>query len=657
MSKKVVQSVLQLKDKFSQPILKTSKNTRSFQRQVKKTKNSISKFKKGAVSDFKSVAKSAVGLGAAYLGFNAIKEGMSSCTAEAKAMIEAETKLTAVFKATGKATEAEIAALRAHGDALETQGVIGAEVTTAFQQQLATYNLTADSVKKLSEGSLDLIAQMNGANAAQKDGVNVGNMLGKVLSGQLGALSRAGISFDKAQEKILKYGTEEEKVATLAEVLEQNVGGVNKALLDTDDGKIVAMNHMFGALKETIGRKILPLQAKFADWFATKIPVIETIVLKMFSAAESAAEMLVPQIKKLWAWLKKAFKSDQMKAFVDGLKLAVKWMIKAFKSDQMKKFLDIFKEVLTKVKDIIGQVAKKAYELAQYIIKNWKKFEPIIYGIVGAFAAYKAIMLTAKTVMIAVKIAQLAINVVMNANPIGLLCVAIGLLIAAGVALYRNWDVIKAKLSELWGKFTGFISEISERFPILGIIIENTVEKWKGIFEGVKTIFQGLIDFVAGVFSGDWERAWGGVRDIFKGIFDTFEAIAKAPINGVIDLMNLLIEKVNGFSFDIPDWFGGDLGGKSVGFNIAKIPRLALGSPFSKGGLHEVHDGAHGGEIIDLPNGSRVIPADKSKKIVEKKGDVVVHITIEGNVIGNEKFIDDVGNTVAKKIKEAIDNT
>ncbi|MCH4891178.1 hypothetical protein EZV73_26605 [Acidaminobacter sp. JC074] len=629
MSKKVVQTVLQLKDKFSQPILKSSKNTRSFQRQVKKTKNSIKKFKNGAVSDFKSVAKSAIGLGTAYIGFNAIKTGLSDCVSEAKNMIEAETKLAAVFKATGKATADEIAALSAHSDMLEKQGVIGADVTTAFQQQLATYNLTAESVKALSEGSLDLIAQMKGANAAQADGVNVGNMLGKVLSGQLGALSRAGISFDEAQEKVLKYGTEQEKVATLAKVLEQNVGGVNKALLETDDGKIVAMNHKFGAYKEMIGRKILPLQAKFASWFATKIPAIEAITLKLFSAGEKAVEKLVPQIRKLWAWLKKAFKSDAMKAFI---------------------------KILFKVKEIVMKVAKEAYKMAKYFIENWRKFEPIIYGVVGAFAAYKAIMLVAKTVMIAVKIAQLAINLAMNANPIGLVCLAIGALIAIGVALYKNWDVIKLKVTELWDRFKGFIADISERFPLLGIIIENTIEKWKGIIEGLKTTFKGIVDFISGVFSGDWEKAWEGVKGIFKGVFDTFYSIAKTPINGVIDLMNLLIDKLNGFSFDIPDWFGGEIGGQSVGFNLPKIPRLALGTTFSKGGLTEIHDGAHGGEIVDLPNGSRVIPADKSKKIVEKSGGITVYVTIEGNVIGNEQFVDDVGNKVAKKIKEAIDN-
>ncbi len=55
-------------------------------------------------------------------------------------------------------------------------------------------------------------------------------MMGKVIEGQTGALSRYGYSFTEAQEQILKFGTEEQMAATLAEVIGQAVGGVNKAL-------------------------------------------------------------------------------------------------------------------------------------------------------------------------------------------------------------------------------------------------------------------------------------------------------------------------------------------------------------------------------------------------------------------------------------------
>lgn len=93
---------------------------------------------------------------------------------------------------------------------------------------------------------------------------------------------------------------------------------------------------------------------------------------------------------------------------------------------------------------------------------------------------------------------------------------------------------------------------------------------------GVKTIFEGVITFITGVFSGNWRRAWEGVRSIFTGIFDTLGALFKAPINAVITLINKAIAGINGLNITIPDWVPG-LGGKTFGLNIPEIPMLARG--------------------------------------------------------------------------------
>lgn len=93
---------------------------------------------------------------------------------------------------------------------------------------------------------------------------------------------------------------------------------------------------------------------------------------------------------------------------------------------------------------------------------------------------------------------------------------------------------------------------------------------------GVKTIFEGVITFITGVFSGNWQQAWEGVRSIFTGIFDTLGALFKAPINAVITLINEAIAGINGLNITIPDWVPG-LGGKTFGLNIPEIPMLARG--------------------------------------------------------------------------------
>jgi len=120
----------------------------------------------------------------------------------------------------------------------------------------------------------------------------------------------------------------------------------------------------------------------------------------------------------------------------------------------------------------------------------------------------------------------------------------------------------------------------------------NTVfESIGGLIEGVKTAFIGLMNFITGVFTGDWEKAWEGVKKIFKGVFDTFYSIVKYPLNLIIDAINTVIGGLNKISFDIPDWVPG-IGGKDFGINIPKIPKLAVGTNYvQRDGLAFLHEG------------------------------------------------------------------
>lgn len=93
---------------------------------------------------------------------------------------------------------------------------------------------------------------------------------------------------------------------------------------------------------------------------------------------------------------------------------------------------------------------------------------------------------------------------------------------------------------------------------------------------GVKAIFEGIITFITGVFTGNWEQAWQGVKDIFGGIFETLGALFKTPINAVISLINQAIRGINGLGLDIPDWVP-LIGGKKFSINIPEIHMLAKG--------------------------------------------------------------------------------
>ncbi len=192
-------------------------------------------------------------------------------------------------------------------------------------------------------------------------------------------------------------------------------------------------------------------------------------------------------------------------------------------------------------------------------------------------------------------------------SPIGIVIAIIGALIAIGVLLYKNWDWIKEKAGEIWEsikntfeKFKNWLGDVfatdwSQKFGVFGDILNVFLGTIKDIFGGIKRIFGGIIDFITGIFTGNWKKAWEGLKNILKGVADTFVAIVKAPINGIISLVNGAISGLN--KIKIPDWVPG-VGGK--GINIPKIPMLAQGGYVraNQPQLAIIGDNKHEGEII-----------------------------------------------------------
>ena len=120
-------------------------------------------------------------------------------------------------------------------------------------------------------------------------------------------------------------------------------------------------------------------------------------------------------------------------------------------------------------------------------------------------------------------------------------------------------------LSPIWAWISSYIVDT------LGTAISFISDRASSLLN----IFGGIIDFISGVFTGNWEKAWQGVKDIFSGIVDSLVSIFKTPINLIIDGINAFIRGLN--KIKIPDWVP-LVGGK--GFNIPTIPKLAQGGYF-----------------------------------------------------------------------------
>lgn len=262
-------------------------------------------------------------------------------------------------------------------------------------------------------------------------------------------------------------------------------------------------------------------------------------------------------------------------------------------------------------------------------------------------------------------------------GPFGIAAAAVA---AAAILIYKNWDRIAPILQKIGQRFADFWKTVQPQLePFINLVkevasyLEETLEPvfkivWKAagdyvvkffddvsvIIDGVLGVFEGVITFLTGVFQGNWEKAWNGIVQAVGSIFGTLESLVKTPLNAVINLVNKAIGAINKISVDLPS----AVGGGHIGFNIPTIPTLAKGTDYWQGGIVQISE--KGGEIVDLPSGSRVYPHDESVRIARQDGRKNYSIAIaklaDSIVVREEADIDKIAEVIVKRIEQAIDN-
>ena len=669
MASRNINVLLSLVDRFTEPLKKPIEMTKDMEKQVRKTSNSFSSFGRGLNNKFLSISSSIAKVGvsmaglASFASLGAITAYADKAIASAEKEIEVQTKLKTILgnvesiKAGGSgAVESASNQLNSYAANLGKVGAVSKGTILNGMQQLATFQLNADQISLLSDGMADLLAQQKGINATGEDAVGIANMIGKAMGGNASALSRVGITMSEAEAETIKNGTAMERAATVAKVLQNNVGGVNKALGETPEGKIVKTNRQYAAMAKDLGMMLLPIKAKFVETFGAILPIVREKMGGIFSQVTTIMD-------KLATWFQS--NGDQLaNALGNGLNLAVK----AF--------------------EILG-------EAVMFFLNNANVLVPLLAAIVAGFTAFNTITTVVgvfKSFQAATKGAQTtmaALNMVMAANPAVLIALAIAALIALIVVLVMHWDQVKAVATAVWEAIANEVAYVSNAIStfIAGIVawfseawntIETTVssvwnsivstcyefvmaviayvaylyegfiETFSPIVDAVSQIFNGITDFIVGVFTGNWDQAWSGVTEIFKGYFDVVKSIAGGVIDWVTEKLNWIGDKIAAIK-------------ETAGNVIAKVTgnnenHNATGTQYWQGGQTYVNENNRG-ELINLPNGSQIIPHDESmRQLANKQGGVVVNVNIDGNVIGNEQFLDQCGKFVTEKVILAMNN-
>lgn len=204
---------------------------------------------------------------------------------------EASAKLARVMANTMGARRDEVKSIEDYIDAQERLGVVTGDVQTQGAQELATYLTLSSSLKTLIPVMNDMVAQQYGIGASAESAVSIATMLGKVMNGQTSALSRYGYSFTKAQEEVLKFGTEAQRAAVLAEVVGESVGGMNEALAATPNGRLQQVSNTLGKIQESFGQAVSNIAVLFIPALNVVCSVLATIATLANKVAQSFANV------------------------------------------------------------------------------------------------------------------------------------------------------------------------------------------------------------------------------------------------------------------------------------------------------------------------------------------------------------------------------
>ena len=449
-----------------------------------------------SIASSAGLIKKALGAIGVAVSLSAIVSAAKDAKEAYEEQAEAQAKLAQVMHNTMGASADEVKSIKALCDAQQELGVIAGDVQMAGAQELATYLEQTSTLKKLIPVMNDMAAQQYGFNVTAESTASIATMLGKVMNGQVNALSRYGYKFDEAQAKILKFGTEEQRAAVLAQVVEQSVGGMNQALANTPTGRLKQLKNTMEDIKAQFGQAVTAIATAFLPLLMKVASVLSTIAKIATRVAQSIANVFGKKLEKGAA----AVSTGAGTAAVNTQAIA----------------------------DSLGDVADKSKKAAS--------------------AAKKAV------------------RSLMGFDELNVLNSSAGS--SAEDAVEEIGDAMEDLSDDVsFGSLFDF-GEAVEGFSWLENALANLKERLGPIVDDIKKIFGGLYDFIAGVFTGDWERAFNGLGSVVEGfgalVSDVISRILVPAFDG---LAGAVIERIGG----LIDWIG-----EKTGLDLSKVKEFIL---------------------------------------------------------------------------------
>lgn len=630
---KVIQTILNLRDNMSGGLMNVVRNTQGVTREMRTATQGVINFKNKAVGAIKDFAKkSAVLAGGALAGGVAAFFSADNLTEEFRI---AQQNVKTAFESMGSSSAV---AQEAYRGLYSIMGDTGAATEAA--QLLSNIAKTQEDVASVTKIAAGVYGKFSTALPIENliENMNLASQTSEVSGGLADALEWVGINIDDYSKKLQGMSSQEERAKTIVSTLTDIYSESADVFYKNNAALVASRNNQttfatavakIGDISANVKNKLLEMAGAQEDGSFRAGSVLAIVQGNVDGLLAKISEWTSSGGADEWA----SRASTAVQTFIDTVKTGFDW-IKQNKDTiigAIKGIAGAF--VAIKTVKLVGDMAGAINTMLLFgqtigtiasagIPKLVSGISGIASGISGAFTAISGFV---------------------AANPIVLIIAGV---VAAGILIYKNWDTIKAAAISLWEKakevFAGFKETVGNAF-------QAVKEKAIALKDGFVSAFTGIKDGIVGAFEA--------AREKISGFFSWIdEKISSIPILGSIYGKGK--EVVGG----IAGWIGGKIGAN------------ATGTSYWRGGLTSINE--HGGEIVNLPNGAKIIPHDISEAEARESARLIaarntpqlaysgagnqismpLTINVQGNMIGNEQAANQFGEIIVGKVMDALRN-
>lgn len=331
------------------------------------------------------------------------------------------------------------------------------------------------------------------------------------------------------------------------------------------------------------------------------------------------------------------------------------------------RLLPVINNALTKFNDYLSKINFSDAQVDSIIriATGLATIGPALMGIGGAINAIKGGLNAFNTIKSIFSTISAAGGIIpLLASPLGIVLAVVAGIAAVAYIVWRNFDKIKPAIDRLLQA----LQPLLDILQIIGQVVFSAIGRafdavaqtigdiFVGLIDSITMIFSGIGDILYGMFTGNFDLIGQGLLSIFDGIGSGILNVLLAPIRLIVSFVNGLIDGINKVNIKIPDWVPA-IGGKDFSPNIPKIPSFASGIESFSGGFARINE--QGGEIVNLPNGSRVIPHDVSMAMARTNQGTVINLTnnISSLTVREDADIDKIAAALTNKLVRAYVNS